>query len=75
MSKIVTVKGKNGRRYEVETTLYGICNLTHRLYYGGIYLAGTNEPGPNKESSSSMKITIQRADNRVDELGIEVAGE
>ena len=59
-------------RYEVQTTLYGTRNLVHRLYLGGIFLAGTDEKGPNNESSSSMETTIERANTRNDVLKIRV---
>ena len=65
MSKITTVKGSGGRRYEVRSTLYGTSNLVQRLYYGGIYLGGT-------DVSVTMEATIEAANKRVEELGIEI---
>jgi hypothetical protein len=70
---MVTVRGSKERKYEVRSQLYGTSNLVQRLYYGGIYLAGTDWKGPNGESSSTLEITIERADKRADELGIEVS--
>jgi len=65
--KMTTVRGKNGRRYEVRSTLYGTSNLVQRLYYGGIYLAGTEKSGQTIESA------IERADKRVEDIGIDVS--
>jgi len=70
---MVTVKGKTGRKYEVRETVYGTRNIVYRLYYGGIFLAGSDQRGPNGESSSSLEITIARADARCEELGIEIS--
>jgi hypothetical protein len=67
---MVTVMGKSGKRYEVQSQLYGTSNLVHRLYYGGIFLAGTDQPGPQGESCSTMEQTIDRADARVAALNI-----
>lgn len=72
MTKVTTVKGSNGRRYEVTSLLYGSRNWVHNLYYGGIFLAGTGRKGPRGESSTSMEVTIERANARADELGIEI---
>jgi len=69
----VTVKGENGRRYEVLSELYGTRNMVHRLYYGGIFLASTDQKGPAGESSSSMEVAVRKADEMVKTLGIEVA--
>ncbi len=69
---MVTVKGSKGIKYEVKSTLYGTRNLVQRLYFGGIFLSSTEEKGPNGESSSSIETTIRRADERCENLGIEV---
>lgn len=63
---------KTGRRYEARTTQYGSSNIVTRLYYGGIYLAGTDQPGMNGESSSSIELTIFRADQRAANLQIDL---
>ncbi len=70
---MITVQGSKGRKYEVRSQLYGTSNLVQRLYYGGIFLASTESRGPNGESSSSMEVTIERANARADALGIEVS--
>jgi hypothetical protein len=69
---MTTVQGSKGRRYEVQSTLYGTRNSVHRLYFGGIFLASTEQQGIWGESSSTMEVTIARADDRADALGIEV---
>ena len=69
---MTTVQGTNGRKYEVRSELCGTRNLVQRLYYGGIYLAGTDQAGPQGESSSTIEVTIERADERADALGIEI---
>jgi len=69
---MVTVLSKSGRRYEVRSQLYGTSNLVHRLYYGGILLASTDQTGDAGESSSSMELTIERADKRAGQLGISI---
>ena len=72
MSKVTTVKGSDGRRYEVKSVLHGRSNWVQSLYYGGIFLATTMSPGPKGQSSSSMEVTIERANAKVDKLGIEI---
>jgi hypothetical protein len=67
---MVTVLAKSGRRFEVRSTQYGTTNLVHHLFYGGIFLAGTDRRGDAGESSSTMELTIERADKRADQLGI-----
>ncbi|MBA7495082.1 hypothetical protein ES702_05661 [subsurface metagenome] len=69
---MTTVKGSKGRKYDVECELFGTRNLVHRLYFGGIFLASTDQRGPDGELSSSLEITIERANKRVDDLGIEI---
>lgn len=70
---MTTVKSnKSGRKYDVQNTLYGTSCNVYRLYYGGIFLAGTDVRGPRGESSSTIEDTIIRADIRADELGIEI---
>lgn len=69
---MTTVQGADGRRYEVQSQLYGTRNLIHRLFWGGIFLASTDQRGANGESSSSLETTIARADERATKLGIEV---
>ena len=69
---MTTVKGKSGRRYDVEHTLYGTRNHEYRLYFGGVFLATTASGGPNGESSTTLEDTIIRADDRADRLGLEV---
>lgn len=70
---MVTITGKSGRMYEVKSQLYGTSNLVHRLYFGGIFLAGTDCLGPEGESSSSLETTLERAEERVSKLGIEIS--
>jgi len=70
---MTTVQGSKGRKYEVRSQLYGTQNLVHRLYLGGIFLSATSERGPHDSSSSSMEITLERANERADKLGIEVS--
>jgi len=65
MSKITTVRGSKGRRYEVKSRLYGTSNMVHCLYYGGVYLASTDHHG-------KMIDTIKAANEYADELGIEI---
>jgi len=72
---MTTVKGKTGRKYEVQSTRYGTRLLVQRLYCGGIYLASTDDRGPNGESETSLEITIERADDRADKLGLCVEDE
>ena len=69
---MTTVLGGKGRKYEVKSELYGTRNLVHSLYYGGIYLAGTDQKGDKGESSSTMETTIKRANKKADDLGIEI---
>lgn len=69
----VTVQGSNGRRYEIRTQTYGTRSVVQRLYYGGIYLASTDDLGPNGESNSTLETTIERANERAEQLGILVA--
>ena len=70
---MVTVKGSKDRRYEVRSQLYGTSNLVLSLYYGGIFLASTDQSGPNGESCSTYEQTIERANLRADVLDIEVS--
>ena len=72
-SKMTTVQGSKGRRYEVREQLYGTSNLVQRLYFGGVFLSSTSESAENGANSSSMMETIKRANERADEMGIEVA--
>ena len=69
---MTTLQGSKGRRYEVQSTLYGTRNLVQRLYYGGIFLAGTDQRGPAGESSTTLEDTIDRANQRADALGVEI---
>jgi len=69
---MTTVQGSKNRKYEVRSELYGTRNLVHRLYYGGIFLASTSELSPTGGSSSSMEDTIARANERADQMGIEI---
>ncbi len=70
---MTTVQVSKERKYEVRSQLYGTSNLVQRLYYGGIFLASTDWKGPNGESSTSLEVTIERANERADLLGIEVS--
>jgi hypothetical protein len=69
---------KSGRSYDVEHQLYGTRNHVYRLYYGGIYLAGTDKPRMHYDekvkiqSSMSIEETIEVADIRADQLGIKI---
>jgi len=69
---MTTLRGSNGRRYEVQSQLYGTSNLVHRLYFGGVFLAATDERGPGEQSSSTILQTIERANHRAEEMGIEI---
>ena len=66
---MTTVKGKTGRVYEVQSQLYGTSNLVHRLYFGGVYIAGNT--GANTDVR--LEVLIERADARADALGIELS--
>ena len=68
---MTTVQGSKGRKYEVQSRLFGTNHWVYTLFYGGILLASTNKPGPNGESSSSIEVTIERANKKADDLGIE----
>jgi len=70
--EMTTVRGKSGRRYDVEHTIYGTRNHEYRLYFGGVFLATTASGGPKGESSTSFEDTIIRADERAERLGLEV---
>jgi hypothetical protein len=69
---MTTVTGSKSRRYEVQSQLYGTSNLVHRLYYGGIYLAGTDILEDGTIRNTSIDATIERANHRADSLGIEM---
>ncbi len=72
---MITVRGVKERKYEVRSQTYGTRNVVNRLYYGGIFLASTEERGEEGESKSSMEQTIKRADERTEKMGIEITGE
>lgn len=76
MTKVTSQK--TNRTYDVEHTLYGTRNDVYRLYYGGIYLAGTDSPGCHpdpevqKQSSMSIELAIEVADIRAEKLQIQI---
>lgn len=65
---MTTVKGKSGRKYEIQSQLYGTANLVHRLYYGGVCMAANT----GASTDVSLEALITRADDRADALGISV---
>lgn len=70
---MTTVTGSKGRKYEVRTKQYGMSNTTYMLYYGGIFLAGSDVLVPKGQSCSTLEVTIERANERADALGIEIS--
>jgi hypothetical protein len=68
---MTTVTSKaTGRKYEVRHTLYGTSNNVYSLYYGGIWLASTEQSCNN--SDGTLETAIINADARVAKLGINV---
>lgn len=71
---MTTVTSKSGRKFEVREDPYGKNNhYYYRVFYGGIYLTTTGERGPKGESSTSLEIAIERAEKRVEVLGINIS--
>jgi len=54
---------KTQRTYDVEHTLYGTRNHVYRLYYGGIYLTGTDRPHmhPDKDVQKTSSLSMEEA--------------
>jgi len=67
MGKVTTVKGKSGRRYEVRAQLFGTRSLVYYLYYGEVFLSSTLARGDIADA-------IKAADEKAEEIGIELTG-
>jgi hypothetical protein len=70
---ITVVHPTSGRRFEVQSQLYGTSNLVHRLYFGGIFLCMTGSQGLNCPTYS-IEEAIEQANARAEKLGIEIGG-
>ena len=70
--QMTTVKSsKTGRKYEVESKLYGTSNTVYRLSFGGIFLSLTGNKGLNA-GYNTMDDAIAEADDLCERWGIEV---